>query len=107
MTAPHLASRAARLDAMPRRSAAKLFLFLLSEVGLRRRPTFVSRPSGVSRPAPMRLFRIVTRFLVQSCPVRALCWFDVRLLCPLLLAHLPPRPCIADPLAPEFPFPVW
>src|SRR5438445_989546 len=96
MPAPHLTSRPA--DFMPRRSAAKLFLFLLSEVGLRRRPAFVSRLSGVSRPVPMRLFRIVTRFLVKSCPVRALCGFDVRLRCPLLLANLLARRCIAERL---------
>src|SRR5437868_12942043 len=96
MTAPHLAFRAARLDAMPRRSTAEFLLFLLSEVGLRRRPAFVPRLSGVSRSVPMQIFRIVRRLLVKSCPVRALCGFDVRLRCPLLLANL--RRCIAERL---------
>src|SRR5207253_102741 len=90
--------RAARLDAMPRRSTAEFLLFLLSEVGLHWRPAFVPRLSGVSRSVPMRLFRIVTRFLVKSCPIRALCGFDVRFRCPLLLANLLTRRCTAERL---------
>src|SRR5438874_13583379 len=98
MTAPHLVSRAARLDVMRRRSAAKLLLFLLSESGLRRRSTFMPRLSGMSRPVPMRFLRIVTRLLVKPRPVRTLSLFAVRLRCPLLLANLLTRRCIADRL---------
>src|SRR5882724_2220969 len=81
-----------------RPSAAKLLLFLLAEGSLRRRPAFVPRLSGMSRPVPMRFLRIVTRLLVKPCPVRTFSLFAVRLRRPLLLANLLTRRCIAERL---------
>src|SRR5215204_7416213 len=98
MTAPHLAGPGGAFRSWPRRSLAKLLLFLLSEGSLRRRPAFVPRLAGVSRPVPMRCLGIVTRFPVKCWLVRALCVFDVRLRGPLLLANLLTRRCIAERL---------
>src|SRR5215216_3683777 len=97
MTAPQLASGSA-FRSRPRRSIAKLLLFLLSEGSLRRRATFAPRLAGVSRPVPMRFLGIVTRFPVKRRFIGALCVFDVRLRGPLLLANLLTRRGIAERL---------
>src|SRR5215217_7082884 len=69
---PHLAGPGGAFRSWPRRSIAKLLLFLLSEGSLRRRPAFVPGLAGVSRPVPMRFLGIVTRFPVKRWFIRAL-----------------------------------
>src|SRR3954465_1130319 len=71
-----------------RRSAAKLLLFLLSELGLCSRSILMPRLSRVRLLAPIPPFGIVMRLLVKRRLVRGLCVFAVRLWCPFLFANL-------------------